>query len=41
LISKIDELSSLARWYNKNNNNISEDETRTYLVVPLLRLLCQ
>ncbi len=39
LINKIDELSSLARWYRKNNNFISEDETRTYLVVPLLRLL--
>ena len=38
LMSEIDELVRIAKWY-KNNNNPSEFETVTYLVVPLLRAL--
>lgn len=39
LMDEIDELIRIAKWYNRNNNNPSEFETVTYLVVPLLRAL--
>ncbi len=40
LVTEIDELVRIAKWYNKDRKNSpSESETVSYLVVPLLRAL--
>ncbi len=40
LVTEIDELVQIAKWYNKERENSpSESETVSYLVVPLLRAL--
>lgn len=40
LVTEIDELVQIAKWYNKDRKNSpSESETVSYLVVPLLRAL--
>jgi hypothetical protein len=39
LLQEIGELTRIAKWYQRSNDNPSEHETVAYLVVPLLRAL--
>jgi hypothetical protein len=39
LVDEIDELTRIAKWYQRSTNKPSEHETVAYLIVPLLRAL--
>jgi len=39
LVDEIDELTRIAKWYQRSANKPSEHETVAYLIVPLLRAL--